>query len=213
MLFDGAPERFGSQPQNFRLNMCSATASPTTVSLISRHDAPTDMSRSALSTTASFTNGPVAVQLLAESLGLTANASLWLTAQRASGNELRGRRRDIRDHRQATGSTIWIRSARLVAKADSADPNALYVVLIGGNDVRNAALYGAGAPAITDGVDTVIGGDLQRCPPRAPSTCWSGCSKRRDHPRNRTGHPTLAGEATAFQSTLRQGAGRGSWRS
>ena len=28
----------------------------------------------------SFTNGPVAVQLLAESLGLTANASLWLTA-------------------------------------------------------------------------------------------------------------------------------------
>jgi phospholipase/lecithinase/hemolysin len=28
----------------------------------------------------SFTNGSVAVQLLAESLGLTANASLWLTA-------------------------------------------------------------------------------------------------------------------------------------
>ena len=28
----------------------------------------------------SFTNGPVAVQLLAESLGFSANASLWLTA-------------------------------------------------------------------------------------------------------------------------------------
>ena len=28
----------------------------------------------------SFTNGPVAVQLLAQSLGLSANASLWLTS-------------------------------------------------------------------------------------------------------------------------------------
>jgi phospholipase/lecithinase/hemolysin len=30
--------------------------------------------------------------------------------------------------------------------AGHADPNALYVVMIGGNDVRNAALDGTGAP-------------------------------------------------------------------
>jgi phospholipase/lecithinase/hemolysin len=35
--------------------------------------------------------------------------------------------------------------------SDHADPNALYVVMIGGNDVRDAAL-GAGASAVTDGV-------------------------------------------------------------
>ena len=33
----------------------------------------------------SFTNGPVAVQLLAESLGLSANASLWLTSPSPQG--------------------------------------------------------------------------------------------------------------------------------
>src|SRR3984957_6335713 len=33
----------------------------------------------------SFTNGPVAVQLLAESLGLSANASLWLTSPTPQG--------------------------------------------------------------------------------------------------------------------------------
>jgi phospholipase/lecithinase/hemolysin len=40
--------------------------------------------------------------------------------------------------------------------SDHADPNALYVVMIGGNDVRNAALQGTGAGAITDGVDTEV---------------------------------------------------------
>ena len=33
----------------------------------------------------SFTNGPVAVQLLAQSLGLSANASLWLTSPSPQG--------------------------------------------------------------------------------------------------------------------------------
>jgi phospholipase/lecithinase/hemolysin len=33
-----------------------------------------------------FTNGPVAVQLLAQSLGLSANASLWLTGPPAGTN-------------------------------------------------------------------------------------------------------------------------------
>ena len=38
----------------------------------------------------------------------------------------------------------------------AADPSALYVVMIGGNDVRNAALQATGPGAITDGVDTEL---------------------------------------------------------
>ena len=33
-----------------------------------------------------------------------------------------------------------------------ADPNALYVIMIGGNDVRDATLTGTGEAAIDDGV-------------------------------------------------------------
>ncbi len=39
-----------------------------------------------------------------------------------------------------------------------ADPNALYVVMIGGNDVRNATLYGTGAGAVATGVQTELAG-------------------------------------------------------
>jgi phospholipase/lecithinase/hemolysin len=43
--------------------------------------------------------------------------------------------------------------------SNHADPNALYVIMIGGNDVRNVALEpapGTGAAAITDGVNTEV---------------------------------------------------------
>ena len=39
-----------------------------------------------------------------------------------------------------------------------ADPNALYVVMIGGNDVRNAALQGTGDSAVEDGATAVGNG-------------------------------------------------------
>ena len=55
--------------------------------------------------------------------------------------------------------------------SDHADPNALYVVMIGGNDVRAAAL-GAGASAVTDGVAAEKAA-ISKCPARAPSTSWS----------------------------------------
>jgi phospholipase/lecithinase/hemolysin len=38
----------------------------------------------------------------------------------------------------------------------SRDPHALYVIMIGGNDVRNAALQGTGLPAVQDGVQTEL---------------------------------------------------------
>jgi outer membrane lipase/esterase len=119
----------------------------------------------------SFTNGPVAVQLLAQSLGLNANPSLWLTGFKdpaglfdpstvpgtnyAVGGATAAAGMDI-----APGINININLPSQVAAYSAlvsghADPNALYVVMIGGNDVRNAAL-GAGAGAVTAGVQAEL---------------------------------------------------------
>lgn len=108
----------------------------------------------------SFTNGPVAVQLLAESLGLSANASLWLTAPAVPAGTnyaVAGATSAF----AAVGGPIGINLPQQVAAysafvSDHADPNALYVVMIGGNDVRNAALQGTGVPAVMNGVGTEV---------------------------------------------------------
>lgn len=105
----------------------------------------------------SFTNGPVAVQLLAESLGLSANPSLWLTSPSVPA----GTNYAVAGATSATPAALSINLLSQVGAYSAfasghADPNALYVVMIGGNDVRNAALGGTGVPAITDGVDTEL---------------------------------------------------------
>jgi outer membrane lipase/esterase len=105
----------------------------------------------------SFTNGPVAVQLLAESLGLSANAALWLTAPAVPA----GTNYAVGGATSATPSTGFINlldqvGAYSAYSADHADPNALYVVMIGGNDVRDAALDGTGEAAVTAGVDAEL---------------------------------------------------------
>jgi phospholipase/lecithinase/hemolysin len=99
----------------------------------------------------SFTNGPVAVQLLAESLGLSANPSLWLTSPSPQGTNYA-----VGGATAATPKPVSINLLSQVGAysafaSDHADPNALYVIMIGGNDVRNAAL-GAGPSAVTAGV-------------------------------------------------------------
>jgi phospholipase/lecithinase/hemolysin len=108
----------------------------------------------------SFTNGPVAVQLLAESLGLSANASLWLTAPSVpSGTNyaVGGATSALTSAGGTPGINLPEQVGAYSAFATGhADPNALYVIMIGGNDVRNAALGGTGAPAITEGVDTEL---------------------------------------------------------
>jgi phospholipase/lecithinase/hemolysin len=119
----------------------------------------------------SFTNGPVAVQLLAQSLGLSANASLWLTGTRppAGTNYAVG---------GATAATPDLTSINLLSQVaaysgfalDHADPDALYVVMIGGNDVRNAAL-GAGEGAVTAGVRDELTA-ISDLAGEAPSTSW-----------------------------------------
>jgi phospholipase/lecithinase/hemolysin len=104
----------------------------------------------------SFTNGPVAVQLLAESLGLSANASLWLTSPTPQGTNYAVGGATAAVGTALPGTDININLPSQIAAydasvSDHADPNALYVVMIGGNDVRNAAL-GAGIDAVTNGV-------------------------------------------------------------
>jgi phospholipase/lecithinase/hemolysin len=108
----------------------------------------------------SFTNGPVAVQLLAQSLGLSANPSDWLTSPSvpAGTNYAVG---GATSALAAVGGPTLINLPEQVAAysafvSGQADPNALYVVMIGGNDVRNAALQATGAPAIEDGVNAEL---------------------------------------------------------
>jgi outer membrane lipase/esterase len=123
----------------------------------------------------SFTNGPVAVQVLANDLGLNANPSLWVTGLR-DVNNLFGGPSYTPGGNYAVAGAIAAPSlpqggvpganlpqqvaAYLGATGDKADPNALYIVFIGGNDVRNAALYGTsttGPAGITTGVAAEIG--------------------------------------------------------
>jgi phospholipase/lecithinase/hemolysin len=104
----------------------------------------------------SFTNGPVAVQLLAESLGLSANASLWLGAPPTPA----GTNYAVGGATAATPTATGINLLNQIGAysayaAGKADPNALYVVMIGGNDVRDAAL-GVGVDAVTQGVDAEL---------------------------------------------------------
>jgi phospholipase/lecithinase/hemolysin len=118
----------------------------------------------------SFTNGPVAVQLLAQSLGLNANPSLWLTGFKDPAGLFPG---FIPGTNYAVGGATsadanagvpGINLPEQVAAynafvSDHADPNALYVVMIGGNDVRNVALApnpGNGEAAIADGANTEV---------------------------------------------------------
>ena len=110
----------------------------------------------------SFTNGTVAVQLLAQSLGLSANPSDWLTSPSipAGTNYAVG---GATSALAAIGGPTQINLPEQVAAysafvSGKADPNALYVVMIGGNDVRNAALQGTGDTAIEDGATAVGNG-------------------------------------------------------
>jgi phospholipase/lecithinase/hemolysin len=120
----------------------------------------------------SFTNGPVAVQLLAQSLGLNANPSLWVTDFKDPAGLFGGPAFVPGTNYAVAGATSadanagagGINLPEQVAAysafvSDHADPNALYVIMIGGNDVRNVALApnpDAGAAAIAAGANTEV---------------------------------------------------------
>ena len=82
-----------------------------------------------------ITNGPVVVEVLAEQLGLRADASLHLLGRRAGTNYAvaggRARGQDVID---LSGQVV----AFLAQHGNDAPRDALYVVFIGGNDVRDA---------------------------------------------------------------------------
>jgi len=104
----------------------------------------------------SFTNGPVAVQLLAESLGLSANASLWLTSPTPQGTNYA-----VGGATSATPPGVGINLLNQVGafsafESGHADPNALYVIMIGGNDVIDAVLEGSGPGAVTAGANQEV---------------------------------------------------------
>jgi phospholipase/lecithinase/hemolysin len=125
----------------------------------------------------SQTNGPVAVQLLAQSLGLNANPSLWVTGF-ADPAGLFGPSFSPGTNYAVAGATAapgpqpppGVPNINLPGQVGAfsghalghADPSALYVVMIGGNDVRDAALGGTGVvdstgtAAIELGVSTEI---------------------------------------------------------
>jgi phospholipase/lecithinase/hemolysin len=108
----------------------------------------------------SFTNGPVAVQLLAQSLGLSANASLWLTSPSPQGtNYAVGGATAAAGTDIVPGVNINLPSqvaAFSASVSDHADPNALYVIMIGGNDVIDAVLGGSGPSAVTAGANQEV---------------------------------------------------------
>jgi phospholipase/lecithinase/hemolysin len=162
----------------------------------------------------SFTNGPVAVQLLAQSLGLNANPSLWLAGFKdpaglfdpstvpgtnyAVGGATAAAGMDI-----APGINININLPSQVAAysgfvSGHADPNALYVIMIGGNDVRNAALQGTGAPAITAGVDAELAAISTLSSEDAKHFLIVNVPNVGIIPEFAQDNPTLAAPATAF---------------
>jgi phospholipase/lecithinase/hemolysin len=108
----------------------------------------------------SFTNGPVAAQLLAQSLGLSANASLWLTSPTPQGtNYAVGGATAAAGTDIIPGVNINLPSqvaAFSASVSDHADPNALYVVFIGGNDVIDSVLGGTGPGAVTAGANQEV---------------------------------------------------------
>jgi outer membrane lipase/esterase len=88
-------------------------------------------------------------------LGLTANASLWLTSPTPQGTNyaVGGATAALGTDNINLPSQVAAFSASV---SDHADPNALYVIMIGGNDVIDAVLGGSGPSAVTAGANQEV---------------------------------------------------------
>ena len=119
----------------------------------------------------SFTNGNVAVQTFASRVGLSVDPSLWVTGfqdpfQLFGAGYTPGTNYAVAGATaaaQAVGGPPSINLPQQIGALEALtggnlDPNALYTVLIGGNDVRNAAEQGTGAVAIAAGVQAELQG-------------------------------------------------------
>lgn len=118
----------------------------------------------------SFTNGPVAAQILATQLGLTLDPSLWVTGFADIHGLFGGAAYTPGTNYAVAGATAAATAvggvlptinlpqqvAAFGAHVGAADPNALYIVDIGGNDVRLAAKAATGSPAVGAGVSAEL---------------------------------------------------------
>ncbi len=123
----------------------------------------------------SFSNGPVAVQVMAQLMGLTEDPSLFPTgfadvhglgypsgtnyavAGATAGNvPVPGATPGTTTSEGVPGANLTSQVGAYLAKSGGvADPNALYTVFIGGNDVRTAAHQG-NTTYVTQGVSTEL---------------------------------------------------------
>ena len=163
----------------------------------------------------SFSNGPVSVQLLAQSFGLNADPSLWVTGF-ADPHDLFGGPSFVPGTNYAVGGATAAETtnggipginltdqigAYSLFDGGVADPSALYVIMIGGNDVRNAALNGGGTAAITAGVDAEVAAISTLSGEDAKNFLVVNVPNVGLIPEFAQDHPTLAGTATMFSQT------------
>ncbi|HEY0421164.1 MAG TPA: SGNH/GDSL hydrolase family protein, partial [Acetobacteraceae bacterium] len=171
----------------------------------------------------SFTNGDVAVQVLARSLGLNADPSLWVTGFRDVNNLFGGSSYVPGTNYAVAGSTAAAQAqggapiinlpqqvgAYLLHSGGAADPNALYTVFTGGNDVRYATLQGTGPAAVLAGVQAELGSVAALRAAGARNFLVVNVPNVGDIPEMRQDNPSLAGTATAlsqqYDALLAQG--------
>ncbi|MFZ0599886.1 MAG: SGNH/GDSL hydrolase family protein [Roseiarcus sp.] len=157
----------------------------------------------------SFTNGPVAVAGLAQNLGLSLTPSLWVTGFKDPAglfggvSFMPGTNYAVAGALSATPSPVSINllsqvGAYSVYASGHADPDALYVVMIGGNDVRDAALDGTGQATVTTGVTAELAAISTLSGEDAKHFLVVNVPNVGIIPEFAQDHPTLAASATAY---------------
>ena len=172
----------------------------------------------------SFSNGPVAAEVLAGRLGLTLTPSLFVTGFRDINNLFGGASYVPGTNYAVAGATAagtpafgGVTGANLpqqfgaytAYKGAVADPNALYFVLAGGNDVRQAALNNLGNAAIANGVTAELGVIQGLLLQGARNVLVVNVPNVGVIPEFAQDNPTLAAAATAYSQLFDQGLASG----
>ncbi len=164
----------------------------------------------------SFTNGPVAAEVLAGRLGVSLTPSLFLTGYQDVFGLFGGASYVAGTNYAVAGATAaaaplfgGIPNANLVQQVAAyglhaggiADPNALYFVLSGGNDIRQAALNNLGQSAITAGVNAEVGAIQMLINEGARNIMVVNVPNVGVIPEFTQDHPTMATAATTFSQS------------
>jgi outer membrane lipase/esterase len=170
-----------------------------------------------------FTNGPTAAAALTTYLGYTLRPSLWVTGFRdvfglyGGASFVPGTNYAVAGataQAQAVGGPANINLPQQVgtyriATSSTADPNALYLIFVGGNDVANATLQGTGATAIASAVGAELAAVQSLRSAGAANFLVVNVPNIGITPRFAQGSPALAPTATTltqlYNSTLASG--------